>query len=307
MFSTLTTKLALKKIGLPSDFSSSSPSSSSSSGKKDGSIPGLDDLLLLRQDADKNSSSSSAPASAWPPAWMSVRKLPLTAQAWLSPAPPPVPVAPACPRPGDAAPPDRGRKLESFLALRALATKNQGRLRCVAVSHSSAAATRKWIDLLGGAWSVEVLIDDDRSVYAAWGLGLGGVWHVLHPATQVQGWREKGWLGARVADAVVVQQQRSASASSSLTTAPSPPRPRRADTGSGSGMGSRGKGGRRGLGDEEDDGEDDDLGPSTVMGNKWQQAGLFAVDGRGTVVWGAKALRADDVMDLDAAAAALGF
>ncbi|KAI1488576.1 hypothetical protein F5X96DRAFT_68886 [Biscogniauxia mediterranea] len=321
MFSTLTTKLALKKVGLPSDFSSSSftssSSSSSSSGKKDGSIPGLDDLR------DENSSSA---LPAWPPAWMSVKKLPLTAQAWLTPAPPPVPVAPACPAPGHAAPVDRGRKLKldvggvggggggrpvivlflrcvgcafaqkSFLALRALATKNQGRLRCIAVSHSSAAATRKWIDLLGGAWSVEILIDDDRSVYAAWGLGLGSVWYVLNPATQVQGWREKkeGWLGVRVADAV--QQQQSTS-SSSLTTAP----PRRTNTGSG-------KGGRRGQGaqdDEEDDGED--VGPSTVMGNKWQQAGLFAVDGQGTVVWGAKALRADDVMDLDAAAAALGF
>ncbi|KAI0599475.1 hypothetical protein F4775DRAFT_600044 [Biscogniauxia sp. FL1348] len=314
MFSSLTTKLALKKAGLPLDFNNNN--------KKDGSIPGLDEL--------------DASASPWPPAWMSVKKLPLTAQAWLSPAPPPVPVAPACPQPGTLAPLDRGRKLEfgggrpvvvlflrcvgcafaqkSFLALRALATKNQGSLRCVAVSHASAAATRKWIDLLGGSWSVEVLIDEDRSVYAAWGLGLGSVWYVLNPETQVQGWREKGWLGVRVADAV----QRSGAAtaaSSSLTTAPKAAGKGRGGRGRG-GKGGRGDGGRLGRGgwaeeeeekEEDHDDDDDDLGPSTVMGNKWQQAGLFAIDGRGTVVWGAKALRADDVMDLDAAAAVLGF
>ena len=48
---------------------------------------------------------------------------------------------------------------------------------------------------------------------------------------------------------------------------------------------------------EEDEDEDD--GPLTVMGNKWQESGAFAVDGRGTVIWGGKALRADDLMDLD--------
>ncbi|KAI5924506.1 hypothetical protein F4810DRAFT_127300 [Camillea tinctor] len=300
MFSTLTTKLALKKVGLPSD------TLDFSSNRKDGSIPGLDDL----------DSSSASPAPAWPPAWMSTKKLPLTAQAWLSPAPPPVPVAAQCPQPGDVAPLDRGRKLEfgggrpvivlflrcvgcafaqkSFLALRALATKNQGSLRCIAVSHASAAATRKWIDILGGSWSVEILIDEDRSVYAAWGLGLGSVWYMFNPTTQAQAWREKGWLGVRVADAI--QRAGTATAASgSLTTAPAR-----------KGRNAGGEDGRRGEGGKGEE-EEEDAGPSTVMGNKWQQAGLFAIDGRGTVVWGAKALRADDVMDLDAAAAVLGF
>lgn len=40
-------------------------------------------------------------------------------------------------------------------------------------------------------------------------------------------------------------------------------------------------------------------GLAAEMGSKWQEAGAFAVDGRGTVVWGGKAMRADDVMDLD--------
>jgi hypothetical protein len=47
-------------------------------------------------------------------------------------------------------------------------------------------------------------------------------------------------------------------------------------------------------------------GPTTVMGNKWQESGAWAVDGRGSVVWGMKAIRADDVPDLDFGLRALG-
>ncbi|KAI1080081.1 hypothetical protein F5B20DRAFT_580483 [Whalleya microplaca] len=290
MFSSLTTKLALKKAGLPSDaLDFSSKSSSSSKPSNNGSVPGLDDL------EDSNAGWGS---------WMSTKKLPLTAQAWLSPAPPPVPVAKECPKPGDLAPLDRDRQLtfgggqpvvvlfmrcvgcafaqKSFLALRALATKRADRAKFIAVSHSSADATRRWIDMLGGAWAVEVVIDEERAVYAAWGLGLGNTWYMFNPTTQIQGWREKGWLGIKVANAV----QRTGTG---LSTAAPPPR-----AGKGPGVG-----GGAGGGEENE-------GPSTVIGNKWQQAGLFAVDARGTVVWAAKALRADDVMDIDAAAAAVG-
>ncbi|CAJ2504390.1 Uu.00g117840.m01.CDS01 [Anthostomella pinea] len=295
MFSSLTTKLALRKAGLSSD--TFDLSSKPSKPAKDGSVPGLDD-------ADESNNGS-----AWP-AWMNKKKLPLTAQAWLSPVPPPVPIA-ECPKAGDLAPLDRDRQLEfgggrpvvvlflrcvgcafaqkSFLALRALANKNQGSLRCLAVSHSSAAATRKWMDLLGGAWNIEVIIDEDRAIYAAWGLGLGTVWSMFNPTTQVQGWKEKGWLGIKVADSI----QRTGADRAS----PAPrPGPRRTGTGM-SAASARGA--------EAD--SDEAVGPSTVMGNKWQQAGLFAVDGRGTVVWAAKALRADDVMDMGAAAAVVGF
>ncbi|KAI0475876.1 hypothetical protein GGR56DRAFT_440716 [Xylariaceae sp. FL0804] len=304
MFSSLTTKLAMRKVGLSSDALDFSSKSSKST--NDGSVPGLDDM-------DENGTSNS-----WPPAWMSMKKLPLTAQAWLSPVPPPVPVA-ECPKPGDLAPLDRDRQLEfgggrpvivlflrcvgcafaqkSFLALRALATRHQGSLRCVAVSHSSAAATRKWMDILGGSWAVEVIIDEDRAIYAAWGLGLGNIWYMFNPTTQRQGWKEKGWLGIKVADSV--QKTGAVAAAGSPAGGP----PRRADTGmSAASSGARARAGPEAVGDEEQP-----TGPSTVMGNKWQQAGLFAVDGRGTVVWAAKALRADDVMDLDAAAAVVGF
>ncbi|KAI5867486.1 hypothetical protein GGS23DRAFT_179893 [Durotheca rogersii] len=297
MFSNFTTKLALKKAGLPSDaldFASTSKSSSKSS--TNGSLPGLDEL--------QGSNSSSG---GWP-AWTYKKNLPLTAQAWLSPAPAAVAVAAECPKPGDLAPLDRDRQLsfgggvpvivlflrcvgcafaqKSFLALRALATKNQGRLRCIAVSHSSREATQRWVDLLGGAWAVEIVIDEDRAVYAAWGLGLGSLWHVLNPTTQIQAWREKGWLGVRVADSL----QRTGALKK-------PPPPTTA----------KGKAGAGGAAAAEGGGDATENAPLTVLGNKWQQAGLFAVDGRGTVIWAAKALRADDVMDLDAAAAALGF
>ncbi|KAI1408254.1 hypothetical protein F5Y13DRAFT_194535 [Hypoxylon sp. FL1857] len=281
MFSSLTTKLAMRKVGLSSDTLDFSSSKSSKS--NDGSVPGLDDL------EESN--------SGWA-AWMNTKKLPLTAQAWLSPVPPPVPVA-ECPKPGDLAPLDRDRQLtfgsgkpvivlflrcvgcafaqKSFLALRDLSIKNQGKLTCIAVSHSSREATLKWVDILGGAWTVDIVIDEDRAIYAAWGLGLGSVWYMFNPTTQIQGWKEKGWLGIKVANSLQrtgsIKQDDARGSAASTGAAP----------------------------------EGTIEGPSTVMGNKWQQAGLFAIDGRGTVVLATKALRADDVMDLNSAAAVLGF
>lgn len=68
--------------------------------------------------------------------------------------------------------------------------------------------------------------------------------------------------------------------------------------GNGNGAGTVGRDGGAG-----EDGE----GPSTVLGSKWQQAGAWAVDGRGAVVWGGRAVRADDVMDLEAGVRALGL
>lgn len=56
--------------------------------------------------------------------------------------------------------------------------------------------------MLGGAWNVQVLIDEERALYAAWGLGLSTVWEYFNPTTQGAAWREKGWLGAKVAGSV---------------------------------------------------------------------------------------------------------
>lgn len=116
--------------------------------------------------------------------------------------------------------------------------------------------------MLGGAWNVQVIIDEDRALYAAWGLGLATVWEYFNPTTQGAAWREKGWLGSRVAGSV------------------------------GRGGGREGEGGGRGGGG----------GMGAGMGNKWQLGGAWAVDGKGVVVWGARAERPDEVVDL-----AMGF
>ncbi|PWI68254.1 hypothetical protein PCL_02023 [Purpureocillium lilacinum] len=305
MLSSLSTKLALKKLGLPSntlDFSSSSPAASSSSRDR------------RRDDAHDDDKSQG-----WGSSWLSVRSLPLTTQSWLSPPPAAVPVG-RVPRIGDLAPRDPDGKLQlgggrrvlvvflrcvgcafaqkTFLSLRTLASRHASLITCVAVSHASPAATAKWLDLLGGAWNVRVLVDERRALYAAWGLGVAGLWHVLHPAAQAQAWRESGWLGDRVAEAIQrrggVQSQSQSSASAAAAA--------RGDVGGGRGdkrrNALRGEGRQRGDDVAEED-EDEDDGPLTVMGNKWQESGAFAVDGRGTVIWGGKALRADDLMDLD--------
>lgn len=168
---------------------------------------------------------------------------------------------------------------KQFLALRTIANRHANELTCIAVSHSSDAATTKWLDLLGGAWNVQVVVDEDRAVYAAWGLGLGSVWYVLNPATQVQSWKEKGWLGASVATSIQKTAAREASLGLQPQQKPTP---------------------AAGEGDTVE-------GPGTVMGNKWQESGAWAVDGRGSIVWGNKAAKADDVMDLQAGVAALGI
>jgi hypothetical protein len=112
MFTSLTTKLAMRKLGLNSDvLSSFSPPTASDpppnnkarkltkSAPPAGTVPGLEDEAL-----------DDASTSKWP-AWMTVKSLPLTVQPWLAPPPPPIPVAAECPKPGDLAPLDRDRKL----------------------------------------------------------------------------------------------------------------------------------------------------------------------------------------------------
>ena len=54
-------------------------------------------------------------------------------------------------------------------------------LQCVAVSHSSQDATDKWVVELGGEWDVRVLVDYERDLYAAFGLGVASTWHVMSP------------------------------------------------------------------------------------------------------------------------------
>jgi hypothetical protein len=70
---------------------------------------------------------------------------------------------------------------KTFKQLTAISAKHRA-LHCVAVSHSSQEATEKWIPQVGGEWEVEVIVDEDRDLYAAWGLGISSTWHVFNPA-----------------------------------------------------------------------------------------------------------------------------
>ena len=146
--------------------------------------------------------------------------------------------------------------------------------------------------------NVQIVVDEDRAVYAAWGLGVGSVWSVLNPNTQIQGWKETGWLGKTVAGAIQrsTTWERSGSGSgaglAALSGGPRPSSgihtlPRHNSTG--------------GTGVIDAVGE----GPATIMGNKWQESGAFAIDGNGRVAWGRKAIRADDLLDLDEGVRAL--
>lgn len=53
----------------------------------------------------------------------------------------------------------------------------------IAVSHSNEEHTAKWRREIGGddPSNLEVLVDDHREVYAAWGLGVSSFWHVINP------------------------------------------------------------------------------------------------------------------------------
>ncbi|KAI1818672.1 hypothetical protein GGS20DRAFT_22 [Poronia punctata] len=51
----------------------------------------------------------------------------------------------------------------------------------VAVSHASAEATERWVVDVGGNWDVNVVIDEERDLYALFGLGMCTTWHVYAP------------------------------------------------------------------------------------------------------------------------------
>lgn len=142
---------------------------------------------------------------------------------------------------------------------------------------------------------MQIVIDEDRAVYAAWGLGLGSVWYVLNPVVQVAGFKEKGWLGSSVATSLT---RTGVWKDGKVVEGKDREGPRQqanvSRTGTGTGMATGGE-------------KEEVEGPTTLMGNKWQQSGAWAVDGRGKIVWGGRASRADEVMDLEAGVKALGL
>ncbi|KAK4178242.1 hypothetical protein QBC36DRAFT_368960 [Triangularia setosa] len=285
MFSGLAQKAALKKIGLPSD-TFSQISNAFNNDTSSSSPPPRQTNKLRKSPPDPNSNSNSNNTSS-NKSWFSVSSLPLTVQPWLSPPPPPVSVSKP-PRIGDVAPVDPDRLLSSqlgpsegnrktivvflrcvgcafaqqtFVELRTLSIKHRD-LVFLAISHSSPAATEKWVSLIGGKGNVKLVYDPKRTIYASWGLGTGGWGYLLNVNTQVNGFKTKGWLGTTVAASVERTEGFSF-------------------------MKKQGQGQQGGV--EE----------GMKMGNKWQEAGGWAVDGKGRVVWGGKLGRADESLGLE--------
>ncbi|KAF2727189.1 hypothetical protein EJ04DRAFT_145402 [Polyplosphaeria fusca] len=69
---------------------------------------------------------------------------------------------------------------KTFMSLRKAASEHPD-TRFIAVSHSDDESTRHWVDALGGAEGVLVVVDASREAYASWGLGVSSFWHVLNP------------------------------------------------------------------------------------------------------------------------------
>lgn len=119
------------------------------------------------------------------------------------------------------------------------AAEQNANTQCIAVSHSDKSSTDKWLKDVGGAGKVEVVVDDQRQIFSAYGLGLSSFWAVLNPSS----------LG----NAMSIGKQ-----------------------------------------------EGINIRP-TESGSRWQEAGMFAVDGPGIVTYAHKAVTSDDLGDLSAA------
>lgn len=120
---------------------------------------------------------------------------------------------------------------------------NHPDIRFIAVSHSDNDATNKWLESVGGAGKINVIVDEERELFARWGLGVSSFWHVLSPWSM--------WAVYRT-------------------------------------------------------GQDEGIwNKPTESGSRWQTAGSFAMDGSGTVKWGAPAQSASDTPDFEEAVKAL--
>ena len=115
-------------------------------------------------------------------------------------------------------------------------------VRWVVISHAPLEATDRWCADVGASRLVEVVIDEQRRLYAAWGLGRSSLGH---------------FAGARSLFSVARMR-------------------------------------RRGIRNRH------------PAGNRWQQAGTFAIDPLGVVCWRHVPRHAGDLPDLEAAAQAAG-
>jgi peroxiredoxin len=69
---------------------------------------------------------------------------------------------------------------KTFMLIRKV-SEARSDVHCIAVSHSDKAATDKWVEAVGGAGNVEIIVDHERKLYGQYGLGVASAWHVLNP------------------------------------------------------------------------------------------------------------------------------
>jgi predicted transport protein len=125
---------------------------------------------------------------------------------------------------------------KAFHQLRDIAAKNTN-IHCIAVSHSDQQTTEKWLRDVGGKGDVDVdvIVDDERELFAAYGLTYSRLWDVINP------WSLKAAFDM----------------------------------------------GKEGF----------QVRP-TSSGSRWQTAGLFSMDGNGSLTYAHKANTSDDLGDL---------
>jgi hypothetical protein len=89
-----------------------------------------------------------------------------------------------------------------FLSLRSLSNRHTS-IHFIAISHNTPAATDAWLKKIGGAWAVDVVVDQTREIYALWGLGISNWGHVLNPRNgynQVMLGRKENVWGSQVGE-----------------------------------------------------------------------------------------------------------
>ncbi|KNG48650.1 thioredoxin-like protein [Stemphylium lycopersici] len=182
MFNSLGTKLALRKAGL----------GNVSLPKTDGFFGGGGGGNTKKGSSNGAEGGDTGFANPFTNVQWSVPK---ALQSWTTPPPPQNPVHFAGVLETTVA-----EKL--FLRLRTLANRYPS-IRFIAISHCTPAATKTWLDKLGSAQNVDVIVDAERDLYALWGLGISTWSHVLHPRNgynQVMLRKNEGVWGQQVGE-----------------------------------------------------------------------------------------------------------
>ncbi|OAK99002.1 hypothetical protein IQ06DRAFT_252898 [Phaeosphaeriaceae sp. SRC1lsM3a] len=89
-----------------------------------------------------------------------------------------------------------------FLNMRSLANRHTS-IHFIAVSHCTPEATKEWVNKVGGAWNVDVVVDASKELYALYGLGVSNWGHLLNPRNgynQVMLGKNEGVWGQQVGE-----------------------------------------------------------------------------------------------------------